>query len=182
MVQWESCHELNAFRLLDCDPDVIYFSEQPCKIVYVMDSVVRVHFPDILVTTSRGTELWEVKRQSKALEPEVLPRTALLSRALPRWGYNYRMVLAEELARQPRLGNANLLLRLGARAVGDCDREAIRRVLIERGSMTWLQACRGDYGSRGRENLCRLVLTGVLAIDMNAPISSATQFVAKKRL
>ena len=33
MLHWESIHELNAFRLLDCDPDVTCFSEQPCQIV-----------------------------------------------------------------------------------------------------------------------------------------------------
>jgi hypothetical protein len=32
MLQWESINELNAFRLLDCDPGVTVFSEQPCEI------------------------------------------------------------------------------------------------------------------------------------------------------
>ena len=31
MLQWESLNELNAFRLLDCDPRVTLFSEQPCS-------------------------------------------------------------------------------------------------------------------------------------------------------
>ena len=34
MLQWESINELNAFRLLDCDPRVTVFTEQPCEIVY----------------------------------------------------------------------------------------------------------------------------------------------------
>jgi hypothetical protein len=34
MLQWESMNELNAFRLLDCDPRVTVFTEQPCEIVY----------------------------------------------------------------------------------------------------------------------------------------------------
>jgi hypothetical protein len=32
MLQWESMNELNAFRLLDCDPRVAVFTEQPCEI------------------------------------------------------------------------------------------------------------------------------------------------------
>lgn len=36
MVQWESENELNAFRLLDCDPDVTRFHEQPCEVMYVL--------------------------------------------------------------------------------------------------------------------------------------------------
>ena len=34
MLQWESINELNAFRLLDCDPRVTVFTEQPCEIGY----------------------------------------------------------------------------------------------------------------------------------------------------
>jgi hypothetical protein len=35
MLQWESMNELDAFRLLDCDPRVTAFTEHPCGIVYV---------------------------------------------------------------------------------------------------------------------------------------------------
>ena len=61
MIHWESINELNAFRLLDCDPNVTSYSEQPCQIVYVWGGVERVHYPDILVKTNAGKQLWEVK-------------------------------------------------------------------------------------------------------------------------
>jgi hypothetical protein len=182
MLQWESSHELNAFRLLDCDPDVTNYCEQPCQIRYVIEGVERVHYPDILVTTSEGKGLWEVKPRSKALERKVLARTALLTRALPRWGYEYRMVFADDLARQPRLSNANLLLRFGARAVDECGWEAIRGMVKRKGRLVWSEACRGDYGAKGCEILCGLVLRGILAIDMNVPISSTTRFATTKGL
>jgi hypothetical protein len=180
MVHWESNNELNAFRLLDCDPEVATYGEQPCQIVYVMDGLERTHYPDILVTATGGKQLWEIKPRSYALEPEVLARAAFLSRVLPRWGYDYRTVLAEDLARQPRLGNANLLLSLGKRAVSDCEWEDVRRTMAEQGSLFWSEACAGNYGARGREILCNLVLRGALTIDMNLPIWSATEFTARK--
>ena len=182
MLHWQSLHELNAFRLLDCDPDVTRFGEQPCEIDFVMDGVERVHYPDILVTTNEGEEFWEVKPQPKALEPEVLERTALLSRALPSWGYAYRMVYAEDLAIQPRLSNASVLLRFGTRIVSDGDREGIRHVAVQRGRLIWSEACRGDYGARGREALCGFVLRGTLAIDMNSQLSPNTHFVFRREL
>ena len=73
-----------------------------------MGGVERIHYPDILVTTAVTKQLWEVKPRSKALESERIARTALLSRALPKWGYAYRMMFAEDLAREPRLRNARL--------------------------------------------------------------------------
>jgi hypothetical protein len=180
MMHWESLNELNAFRLLDCDPNVTSYSEQPCRVAYVMDGVERIHYPDILVTTTGGKQLWEVKPRSNASEPEVLARAAFLSRVIPGWGYEYRTVLAEDLASQPRLSNANLLLSLGKRAVSDCEWEDVRRTIAEQGTLVWAEACAGNYGARGRDILCSLVLRGVLTIDMNAPISLSTEFVARK--
>lgn len=180
MVQWESENELNAFRILDCDPDVTSFNEQPCELVYVLDGQTRSHFPDILVETNSRMELWEVKPDSKALELDVATRTAFLAEELPAWGYAYRIALASELARQPPQKNAFLLLGLGRRAIADCERESIRRALARQGSLLWSDACRGEYGVRGREILCNLVLSGILTIDMNSPILPATRFVAAK--
>jgi hypothetical protein len=182
MLHWESSNELNAFRLLDCNPDVTSFTEQPCKVVYVMDGVERVHYPDVLLETTGGKEFWEVKLRSKALDPEVLARAAFLSSALPRWGYVYRTVFGEDLARQPRLNNANLILGFGKRAVTDREWEHLRRVIAQKGSLVWSEACSGNYGAKGRQVLCSLVLRGILSIDMDTPLSPTTQFVARKVL
>src|SRR5882757_3729479 len=66
MMHWESANELNAFRLLDCDPNVTSYCEQPCQIRYTLNGVERVHYPDILVTTTAGKQFWEVKLRSNA--------------------------------------------------------------------------------------------------------------------
>jgi hypothetical protein len=145
-----------------------------------MDGVERVHYPDLLVETTEAKELWEVKLRSEALNPAVLARASCLSCILPRWGYGYRTMLGEDLARQPRLNNASLLLSLGTRAINDCEREDVRRAMGDRGRLVWSEACRGDYGPKGRENLCGLVLRGELTINMNSPVLPTTQFVARK--
>ena len=179
MVQWESENEFNAFRLLDCDPDVTCFNEQPCKVVYVHDGQVRSHYPDILVEKKGRKELWEVKPESQADDPEVVARTVLLTQGLPLWGYGYQVVLAKDLAMQPRQSNACFLLGLGRLAVTDCEHEFIRRALTRRGSLLWSDACREEYGLRGREIFCSLVLRGVLTINLNLPISPSTHFFAR---
>jgi hypothetical protein len=180
MLQWESENELNAFRLLDCDPDVTRFHEQPCEVVYVLDGQAKSHYPDILVEKTGRKELWEVKPESEVEKPEVVTRTALLIKELPLWGYTYLVVLAKDLAMQPRQANACILLGFGRRAVTDCEQEFIRRALIRHACLLWSDACRGGYGPWGREILCSLVLRGVLTIDLNSPIAPTTRFVAKK--
>jgi hypothetical protein len=181
MLQWESKNELNAFRLLDCDPEVAHFNEQPCEIVYVANGVSRSHFPDILVQTNGRKELWEVKPESKAEEPEIASRTALLTASLPFWGYSYRVALAKDLAAQPRQSNAFFLLGFGWYQVKNSEREFIRREINQNGSLLWADACSGRLGTRGREILCGLVLRGVLAIEMGSPITPDTHFFARRK-
>jgi len=180
MIQWESTPELNAFRLLDSDPTVIRFSEQPCAISYLQDGVVRSHVPDILIEYSDRKELWEVKVESEALTPEIAARTVLMHGLAP-WGYTYKVVLAAKLAAQPRLNNAMYLQRFGGlRAVSPEERESIRQVLKRTGYLLWGDACRGIYGLHGREILCRLALEGLLSLDLTSVWTENTRFFAKK--
>jgi hypothetical protein len=180
MIHWESENELRAFRLLDCEPDVTSFKEQPCEVEYVLDGQIRRHYPDILVEANGRKELWEVKPESKALDPEVATRTSLMVHGLPKYGYTYRVVLAKNLALQPRQNNAFFLLGFGRRTATDCEWESIRRTFNDRGSLLWSDACSGAYGPRGRETLCSLVLRGVLTFDTSLPISPSARFVARK--
>ena len=57
MLQWESMNELNAFRLLDCDPGVTAFTEQPCEIVYFDGTETRRHYPDVYAMIQTSARL-----------------------------------------------------------------------------------------------------------------------------
>lgn len=177
MLEWESYDELNAFRLLDCDVSVRRFLEQPCEVVYKISGEVKRHYPDIYVEANREKQLWEVKDDVRASQADVVARTTLLTEALKAHGFTYRLVLGSELRVQPRLQNANILLRYGGRAsVNEVERESVRLMLRDAGRLTWGAATAGVYGPRGRQILCRLTLEGVLLIDMNKPLSSSTTF------
>jgi hypothetical protein len=180
MLQWESKNELNAFRLLDCIPAVTHFTEQPCQIRYTQGGECKNHFPDILVQIFGRKEMWEVKPEAEARRPEVATRTALLTQTLPKWGYGYRLVIDRDLAKQPRLRNAQILLRFGRYAVSEQEYESLRLMLKRHGILLWSKACDGTYGSKGREILCNLTLRGILTIDMNIPWSVNTEFVTRK--
>lgn len=174
MLQFESINELNAFRLLDADPNVVAFNEQPCVITYLVDGKEHSHFPDLFVRTATEKQLWEVKPSVQACDPEVLTRTSLLTGALRDHGYEYRLVIAEHLTRQPRLETVITLLRFGRGDIPLADREHMRNVLASGEPVTWGGVLTGALGPKGRDFVCRLALEGKIEWDPDAKLSQTT--------
>ena len=181
MIQWESTNELNALRLLDADPEVLRFSEQPCKITYTQDGSQRSHYPDILVEYTKQKEFWEVKSEVETRDPDFIRRTEILG-DLSRRGYGYRVAVAEDLKRQPRLSNAIQMVHYGRCPLGVADRERLRLLLDHEGFLSWDRACGGEYGKKGRSAVCRLVLEGKLCFDFASVWTGATRFEAREAL
>ena len=180
MIQWESHNELNAFRLLDASSAAIAYQEQPLMLRYVLNGESQIHYPDALVEFVDGRELWEIKRKSDAIKPAFADRTRFLEAALPQYGYTYRMVIAEDLAKEPRLSNVIKLLKYGREPVNDLAREHVRQILLTAPSVCWASASNGDLGPCGREVLSRLVLEGVLSCDVEQPLGATTCFVSTR--
>lgn len=172
MMQWESVHEGNAMRILDATPSVISFSEQPCEIIYILNGVERRHYPDFMVIQDHQREFWEVKTKADANSAEVAERTAFLTEALPLYGYSYRIVFAEALAKQPRLGNVKRLNKLGRYPVSSLEQERIRRLFSSELIISW--GVFEQQSPQALRNISRLILEGKLSIDFNQSITPAT--------
>ncbi len=169
MMQWESVHEENAMRLCDADPEVISFSEQPCVIRYVMRGKGHLHYPDLLMIKQSGSYLLEVKTLADAQSKEVAERTALLMCELPKHGYQYCLVTAEELSTEPRLSNVKQLLKLGKDPVTLAQVEYFRRHFATHGNCVWR-----DFTDTLLKPLSRLILDGYLKIDLSQPLQKNT--------
>ena len=178
MIQWESQNELNAYRLLDANPAVRAFHEQPLVIRFRLDGIEQAHYPDTLVELASSKELWEIKPATEAARPEYQARTRLMVKALPDFGFTYRMVIAEDLAREPRLTNTISLLKYGRQAVSLFEREKVRQVLLKTGGLTWGDAISNIAGPRSRGLLARLTLEGNLQISIDEPLTLGSRFVA----
>ncbi len=176
MIQWESANELNAFRLLDADPSASAYSEQPLTVRFVLNGETHLHYPDVLIQRDHSHELWEIKPQSEAVKPAFVARTRLLESELPRFGFAYRLVVAEDLAKQPRLSNTLLLLKYGREPVSDLARERVRQILSSVPEISWGAATSGDLGPKGYGLLSRLALEGVLSFDINQKLTATTSF------
>lgn len=181
MVHWESGAERNAFLLLDASPCVRAYCEQPARIRYELRGRSYAHTPDILVESDAGREMWEVKSASDAADPHVRARTRLLEHLLPDHGFAYRLVLAEELAREPRLSNVRLILRHGRARIDEREREEIRQLATALPQICWGAVMNGTLGPRGLAVVCRLILEGFLRVDFDQPISRETRIYPSHR-
>jgi hypothetical protein len=179
MIHWESPHELNAFRILDANPAVLNFAEQPLTVNYAIDGIKHKHYPDVQVTTRSGRELWEVKTSADAAALDVVRRTKLLSSVLPTFGFVYRVVLADDLAAQPRLNNVLKVLRLGRTEIPDIERERLRLTLGQLSVLKWRDVRCGALGAQGLYFVCRLILEGAIEIDLAAPILDSSQIILR---
>ena len=177
MMQWDSPYELYAFRLLDINYGVLEFHEQPCVIHYCLAGNIQRHFPDIFIKTNEAKMLLEVKTEREASRPEVLSRTKFMTQELPAYGYQYSIVLAEDLRCQPRLKNCQLVLRLGRRQLTIEQREFARRLLDVAPFLRWGELKSGHFSPLGIEQCCRLVLEGVLRLNLDELIGYDTKFL-----
>jgi hypothetical protein len=176
MIQWESLNELNAFRLLDADPSASAYSEQPLTVRFVLSGETHLHFPDVLVQRDHSRELWEIKPQSEAGKPTFVARTRLLESALPELGFAYRLIIAEDLAKQPRLSNTLMLLKYGREPVSELAREHIRQILLTIPEISWGAAINDDLCPKGQAVLSRLALEGFLSFDIDQKLTATTSF------
>ena len=176
MIEWESINERNACVLLDACHSVKAFAEQPVVIRYVLNGVEHEHYPDMLVEMQDGKELWEVKPRNRALDDFILDRTRLMAAELPRHGYRYRVVLAEDLKEKPRLRIARQLLKWGRRPPDLLVRERVRVAMAKQPFVTWGMAIDGAFGPAGIRALSRLTLQGTLGCDADDCIDRFTRF------
>jgi hypothetical protein len=166
MAYYDSLNEANAFRLLDAWPEVESYAEQPCRIRYALSGENHLHVPDILVAFGGRREFWEVKTAKDAQNPEVVQRTALMVRCLPAFGYQYRLILAEDLAREPRLENMHYLFQQGRLRVSTPEREQLRQLFKGNDGLPWSHFRKGGMYKDYAQAVCRLILEGMIALDI----------------
>ncbi len=173
-IHWESSGERNAIKLLDVDSSVLHLGEQPCVIHYRLAGELHRHYPDLLVERRHVKVLFEVKERKEALSPDVIERTALMRAGLPRLGYEYDVLIAEDLCKEPRITNVNFVLRHGRAAMSLKCREELRLYFVKHKSTMWSEVMRGQAGALTLSRACRLILEGQLSIDFESSWSSGS--------
>jgi len=169
--------EGNACLILDADPAVRHYSSQPMAISYRLAGKETYHIPDFEVVYEGGPIfLWDVQSNAMALEEDIVERSRLMMRELPRLGYEYSAVTHKELCMEPRLGTARELCRYGHHPVDLRTREQVLGAFQRLGQISWGTILSGSLGPNGRDAVCRLTLEGTLELDRSRPMSPQSCF------
>lgn len=176
MMQWESEHEKSAFEILEACAFVTSYSEQPAEIRYLDEfKKERLHYPDILVELRSGSRgFLEIKPESHAEEPELLRRTALLSKELHAQGYFYHLVTSHQIESEFYLANAQQLVHLSRLVKEPPPREIIRRAYMGCTSLTFKRLIEHINQLNARSWLCNLIIAGDLEFDHSKSLNDET--------
>jgi hypothetical protein len=175
MVHWESTLERDAFYLLDTNPIVQEFREQPAQITYMLNDSEHRHFPDILVRTAHGCLFKEVKTDEEAADEKIIARTAHLKPLLHTQGFDYEVLRESDIRREPRLSNAQRILRYGRRPLNHHEQEKFIQRYFKNGcSCNLIDITRSDRAQKDIPHLCRMILVGTIAMDIERPWDNET--------
>jgi TnsA-like endonuclease N terminal len=184
LIGFESTLEKDCYLLLEFDPQVERFEEQPVIITYDDATGKRHRYtPDGLIryrrdgSGGRPDALGEIKYRHDLREHwlEYKPRFTAASRDAQQRGWRFRLVTAWDV-RTPQLNHARFLLRYRHQPVDAQDVRHVLRTLRALGitqPKTLMQACSGarDRQARLIPVLWHLVAHGRVGSDLGKPLS-----------
>jgi len=109
MVHWESQLERDRFYLLEADPAVLEFYEQPRTYELYVEGVLRRYTPDIEVRYANEVVIEEVKPSDKVNLDMALYE--VFASYMAKRGMRFKIVTEQEIQQQPRLDNVKCLYR-----------------------------------------------------------------------
>jgi hypothetical protein len=159
----ESQNELRAFQILIATAQANSWQEQPFTLEYHHEGAKHRYTPDVLVNWGECQEVVEIKDDEEAALPENRARFALVAELLAEHGYHFRVWKRSEICAEPRLTNANLILRYRSVAVSPRDRERVRRAFSS--ATEFNLRTLSESSETAIPCVLRLVIEGALHID-----------------
>ena len=175
MVWWESQIERDYLYLLEIDPDVVSYEEQPLKIRYYLDGEPHLYTPDFRVIRRDKRQIVEVKDKKAAVREEYVE---LFRRAAPicqEQGYEFVVVTDLDIRIQPKLDNIKLIYKYAKAAVTSLHQILLYSLFADMASLT-LEEIIGGFASKGISGsvVYALIYSGILSIDLMLPIGKAS--------
>ncbi len=109
MIAFESLLERDFIYLLDYEPSVTWFEEQPMRIEYEYEAKQRHYTPDFLIVEQKQPVLVECKPERFADTEENRRKFAVARHCCQEKGWQFRVVTEQEIRSGFRLQNIRLL-------------------------------------------------------------------------
>lgn len=158
--------ELRYVELLELDPAVRNFVEQPARLAYADGQKRRSTIPDFFVEWESGCAFVEIKWEQEASNSKNEARWPLIGAAFNELGFNYLVVTERTILREPRSSNLATLLRLRRQ-----DPPAQEIIDLVRGDdfrhLRSLEEVRAAHPGVDEVDLLRLVSRGILRVDLD---------------
>lgn len=172
--------ERDRATILEFDPSVIFFQEQPFTLEYADDGDIRSKYPDFLVYYDDGSVVVEeVKPASEASDPEIKRTFELEKKALAHHGYGFAVVTELEIRSGLLLSNSKKLKPYRRTAVSAVLRENVLAAL-RACEMTGRDLIRQVYGLT-HDLLLSLLSQSLISTDLSLPLTLESQYSAPKR-
>lgn len=110
-IWWESLIERDFLYLVEYDPDVVSYQEQPFRINFTLQEKLRHYTPDFLVERKHKRQVIEIKPKNKLADGS---HDLLFNSVAPicqEQGYEFLVVTDEMIRVEPRLTNIKILWR-----------------------------------------------------------------------
>lgn len=172
-IWWESQLERDYIYLLEIDPDVLSYCEQPFTMTYASQEKLKRYTPDFLVTRSQSQQIVEVKPERLTHADKNLQLWRQIAPIAIANNMEFVVVTEKIIRVQPRLDNIKLLYKYAKVPLSfsnylDCLEYFQNTKLIS--LLNAEQHLRGK--GIPRSLLLRLLWSGVLVTDLMKPINS----------
>jgi hypothetical protein len=159
----ESQNELKAFQVLMATAHADSWQEQPFRLEYHDAGAKHRYTPDALVVWGSHRAVVEIKEDKDAQSPEAQAKFSVIKERLAEHGYHFRLWKSSEIRAEPRLANANLILRYRCIAVPPGERERVLRAFVSTPEIELRSLC--EVTRVPVQSLLRLVMDGTVHID-----------------
>jgi hypothetical protein len=176
MLWFESLLEESLMYLLDFDPSVKRFKEQPCHIRYMHEGKRHRYTPDFFVERPSERQIIEVKPKSKAATEKYRLLFRIVSHICEREGYKFKVYTEETILLQPRLNSVKALWSY-ARTPFRLQHQLYCQEFLQRKQTAYLAEVFEYFKSKGasKQIVYALLYWGVLDFDLMEPLSLSSR-------
>lgn len=182
IIHWESQLERDMIRLLEFDPAVLSYREQPEPLTYFEGGKRRKYTPDFIAKMTNSITVFEVKPYDQSITSPLKERLVAFQEHYAAQGVDFLVMTEREIRKEPRLSNITKLLRYQREIVSPSSKQVIIELLDRE-----VKTLGGLFEHLEMEgvpftHVYALISQGNIGVDINQPIDNNDVPVCLRRV